>query len=115
MARETPCILPISEALIPFPLSSLAVAVAASSTLRGIPPWRLLAAAAARLVLVRSIIVSRSSCANAAIIDSIAVPIGPVVSTPSVRDRNPAPRSRMSSMRSRTWRVLRPNCPASIR
>ena len=58
MARETPSILPISEALIPLPLSSLARAAAASSILRGLPPWRLLAAAAARPALVRSIIVA---------------------------------------------------------
>jgi hypothetical protein len=51
--------------VIGYALSSLALAAAALSTFRGLPPWRLLAAAAARPALVRSIIVSRSSCANA--------------------------------------------------
>lgn len=83
----------MSEALIPLPLSSSALAVAAASTLRGLPPWRLLAAAAASPALVRSVIVSRSSCANAAIIVSMAAPMGPVLSNPSVSDRKPAPRS----------------------
>lgn len=107
MARETPGILPMSKTLIPLPLSSLAGAAAASSILRGLPPWRLFAAAAARPALVRSIIVSRSSCANAAMTVNMAVPMGPVVSSPSVRDRNPAPPSLVLSMMSRTWRVLR--------
>ena len=54
-------------------------------------PWRLLAATAARPTLVRSIIVSRSSRPNAAIIINMAAPMGPVVSRPSVRERKPAP------------------------
>jgi hypothetical protein len=41
----------MSEALMPLPLSSLALAAAASSTLRGLPLWRLLAAAAASSAL----------------------------------------------------------------
>lgn len=84
----------MSEALTPLPFSSLARAAAASSTLRGLPPWRLLVAAAASPALVRSIIVSRSSCANAAMIVNMAIPIGPVVSSPSVREpetRSPFP------------------------
>lgn len=67
----------MSEALIPLPLSSLAQAAAAPSSLRGRPPCRLLAAAAAGPALVHSIIVSRSSCAQADTIVSIAVPMGP--------------------------------------
>ena len=53
---------------MPLPVSSLALTAAASSTFRGLPPWRLLAAAAARPAVVRSIIVSRSICAKAAVI-----------------------------------------------
>ncbi|MGY3317287.1 hypothetical protein ACVWYS_002158 [Arthrobacter sp. TE12231] len=45
---------------MPLPLSALARAAAASSILRGLPPWRLLAAAATSPALVRSIIVSRA-------------------------------------------------------
>jgi hypothetical protein len=63
-----------------FTFEVLARAAAASSTLRALPPWRLLAAAAARPALVSSIIVSRSICAKAAIMVNIAVPVGPVVS-----------------------------------
>ena len=86
----------MSEALVPLPLISLAPGSGSVVYFPGLPPRRLLSAAAARPALVRSIIVSRSSCPDATIIINMAVPMGPVVSRPSVRERKPAPRSRTS-------------------
>lgn len=63
-----------------------------SPNFRGRLPLRPFAAAAASPARVRSIMVSRSSCAKAAMIVSIALPIGPSVWSPSVRLRNPMPR-----------------------
>src|SRR6478609_5637771 len=54
----------MSVAVMPFSLSFRALAVSASSTLRGRPPMRPSAAAAASPARVRSIMVSRSSWAD---------------------------------------------------
>ena len=86
-----------------------ALAASASSTLRGRPPLRPLAAAAASPARVRSIMVSRSSWAKAAMMVSIALPIGPSVCRPSVRLRNPIPRDVSSSTTASTCWVLRPS------
>ena len=69
------------------------------------PPF---AAAAASPARVRSIMVSRSSWAKAAMMVSMAVPIGPSVCRPSVRLRNPIPRDVSWSTTARTCWVLRP-------
>jgi hypothetical protein len=79
VARETPSIFAISKAVMPLSRRLRALAAAASSTLRGRPPLRPLAAAAASPARVRSIMVSRSSWAKAAMIVSMALPIAPSV------------------------------------
>ena len=100
----------MSGAVMPFSRSWWrALAASASSTLRGRPPLRPLAAAAASPARVRSIMVSRSSWANAAMMVSMAVPIGPSVCRPSVRLRNPIPRDVNWSTTARTCWVLRPS------
>ncbi|MDT7763704.1 MAG: acetyl esterase [Mycobacterium sp.] len=74
---------PLDRAIVhrdmPFSRILRALVGAASSTFRGRPPLRPLAAAAARPARVRSIMVSRSSCAKAAMMVSIALPIAPSV------------------------------------
>ena len=57
MARETPNIFAMSLAVMPLSRSVRALAAAASSTLRGRPPLRPLAAAAASPARLRSIMV----------------------------------------------------------
>ena len=89
---ETPNIFAMSVAGMPFSRGWRALAASASPTLRGRPPLRPLAAAAASPARVRSIMVSRSSWAKATMMVSMALPIGPSVCRPSVRLRNPIPR-----------------------
>lgn len=97
----------MSVAMMPFTRMLRALMAAASSTLRGRPPLRPFAAAAASPARVRSIMASRSSCAKAAMMVSIALPIAPSVSRPSVMLRKPTPRDSRSSTTDRTCWVFR--------